>query len=117
MHGNEGRGAKQLGFFFFFFFFFLKIKIRRARKNKKKKENWKKGYCSIISLWDEEKEEEKLPQMLGNLKDEALVVFLNLKGVQNGGESLIELNIDDGSDDRADETIGDRGRLEAGLII
>mmetsp|Transcript_19812 Transcript_19812/g.50669 ORF Transcript_19812/g.50669 Transcript_19812/m.50669 type:complete len:478 (-) Transcript_19812:230-1663(-) len=36
-------------------------------------------------------------KMLGNLKNESHVVVLNLKGVQDGGELTIELNIDDGT--------------------
>lgn len=40
--------------------------------------------------------------MLSDLEDEALAVVLDLEGRQDGREGLIELDVDDGTDDRAD---------------
>ena len=37
-------------------------------------------------------------QMLGDLKDETVIGFLNLKSVENGREFAFELHIDDGTD-------------------
>jgi hypothetical protein len=35
--------------------------------------------------------------MLGNLEDETVLSSFDLKGVQNGGELTVELDIDDGT--------------------
>eukprot|EP00053_Salpingoeca_punica_P005891 m.57224 g.57224 ORF g.57224 m.57224 type:complete len:538 (-) comp13441_c0_seq1:14-1627(-) len=43
-----------------------------------------------------------LAEVLGDLQDEAGVAALDLEGVQNGGELAIELDVDDGTDDRHD---------------
>jgi hypothetical protein len=43
-----------------------------------------------------------LSQVLGDLKNQTTVQVLDLEGVQNGGElALVELDIDDGTNDRA----------------
>ena len=38
-------------------------------------------------------------KMLGDLKDETVLSPLDLKSIQNGGKSTIELNVDDGTND------------------
>jgi len=51
--------------------------------------------------------------MLGDLKNQADVVVLDLKGVEDGGKTLVELNVDDGTDDGPDVTILNTGALVA----
>ena len=55
----------------------------------------------------------ELPKMLGDLKNQADVVVLDLKGVEDGGKTLVELNVDDGTDDGPDVTILNTGALVA----
>jgi len=48
-----------------------------------------------------------LSQVLGDLEDQAAVQALDLKSVENGGElALVELNVDDGTNDGANLTSG-----------
>lgn len=42
--------------------------------------------------------------MLGDLKDKAEAGILNLEGGENGGQVIIELDVDDGTNDRANLT-------------
>ena len=51
--------------------------------------------------------------MLGDLENQADGVVLDLKSVEDGGEILVELDIDDGTDDGPDLAIRNSGRLSA----
>jgi len=52
--------------------------------------------------------------MLGDLKDESWCSVLYLEGVENWGKTLLELNIDNGTDDSND--FADWGRSAGGLL-
>ena len=48
-------------------------------------------------------------QMLGDLEHKAVVAFLNLKGIENGGERALELNVDDSTNNLRNLS-GSRGK-------
>ena len=59
--------------------------------------------------------------MLRNLEHEARAVVLDLERVQDGGEAIVELHVDDGTDDGADlaDTLlgRRRSRVEADCVL
>lgn len=53
--------------------------------------------------------------MLGDLKNETRRASSDLKTVEDGREVLVELNVDDGTDNGDDTSLGSSDRLGSGL--
>ena len=51
-----------------------------------------------------------VPEVLGDLEHEARAVVLDLERVEDGREAIVELHVDDGTDDGADLADADLGR-------
>jgi hypothetical protein len=72
----------------------------------------KRDNSEYSSMWmtkdwrlDKEEKRRNSPQVLSNLKNETDWVVLDLKSVKNGGKTLVELNINDGTNDGSDVSI------------